>query len=71
MRVFLRVPASPRERAARGNGLDRDQPNALGDARGFALEHGARGFGRDVARGQAGAAGGQHQVGRARGRTTR
>ena len=43
--------------------VDRQHANALGDAGRFALEHGARRLGGDVARRETSAAGGQDQVG--------
>ena len=62
MSVLSRTPASPRDSAARGK-LSTDQhANPLGDARRFALDHGARRLGRDVARAEAGAAGGEHEI---------
>ena len=51
-----------RQRRAR-EARHRQHANPLGDPRRLALDHGARGFGRDVARGEAGAAGGEHEIG--------
>ena len=51
-----------RERGARKPRVDR-HPERLGDAGGLLVEHGAGGFGGDVARGEAGAAGGEDEIG--------
>src|SRR6185437_11364976 len=47
----------PRER------LERQRPNPLGDTGSVAVDRGARRFGSHVAGGEAGAAGGEHEVG--------
>src|SRR5688572_11306597 len=59
------LPACPGTAARQpraGEAGSRSGAKSLGDAFGFALEHGGRGFGGDVARGEAGAAGREHHV---------
>ena len=61
-RASARAGETARERGA-WEALEGADAQQLGDAGGLALEDGARRFGSDVARGQAGTAGGEHEVG--------
>jgi hypothetical protein len=62
-RAAARARHAARQRGARELGPGH-APHVLGDPGRLALEHGARGLGRHVARREPGAAGGEHELGR-------
>ncbi len=62
MRVFPLTPATPRARGGTVEFRVGSKPDRLGDAGRFLLQHHARGLRRHVARGEAGAAGGEDEV---------